>query len=111
MLFINAAEHFEKGKRQNYLHEGNDGAPDDIQKIIDAYRFRNEEERYSRCVPMSEIEENGYNLNISRYVSIFKEEEAVDIHAVMQEIKDLEAKQANLNKEIAGYLKKLGLEF
>ena len=40
VLFINAAEHFEKGKRQNYLREGNDGAPDDIQKIIDAYRFR-----------------------------------------------------------------------
>ena len=111
VLFINAAEHFEKGKRQNYLREGNDGAPDDIQKIIDAYRFRNEEERYSRCVPMSEIEENGYNLNISRYVSIFKEEEAGDIHAVMQEIKDLEAKRADLDKEIAGYLKELGLEF
>lgn len=111
VLFINAAEHFEKGKRQNYLREGNDGAPDDIQKIIGAYQFRNEEERYSRCVPMSEIEENGYNLNISRYVSTFKEEAPVDIHAVMQAIKGLEAKRADLDKEITGCLKELGLEF
>ena len=34
MLFINAAEHFEKGKRQNRLR------PEHIDKIIDTYQFR-----------------------------------------------------------------------
>src|SRR4029450_4159696 len=33
VLFINAAEHFEKGKRQNRLREGENGAPNDIEKI------------------------------------------------------------------------------
>ncbi|MEI6207055.1 MAG: N-6 DNA methylase [Desulfuromonadales bacterium] len=41
VLFINAAEHFEKGKRQNRLQ------PEDIDKILDTYQYRKEEERYS----------------------------------------------------------------
>ena len=109
VLFINASEHFEKDKRQNRLREGEDGKPNDIQKIIETYQFRKEEERYSRRVSMDEIEQNGYNLNISRYVSTFKEEEPIDIHAVMAEIKELEAKRADLDKEINVYLKELGL--
>ena len=52
---------------------------------------------------------NGYNLNISRYVSTFQEEEPIDIHAVMAEIKELEAKRADLDKQIEVYLKELGL--
>ena len=43
------------------------------------------------------------------YVHIEEEEEPIDIHAVMKEIKDLEAKRADLDKEIEGYLKELGL--
>jgi type I restriction enzyme M protein len=109
VLFINASEHFEKEKRQNRLREGEDGKPNDIQKIIETYQFRKEEDRYSRRVSLDEIEENGYNLNISRYVSTFVEEEPVDIHAVMAEIKDLEAKRAELDKEIEVFLKELGL--
>lgn len=109
VLFINASEHFEKEKRQNRLREGEDGKPNDIQKIIETYQFRKEEDRYSRRVSLDEIEENNYNLNISRYVSTFLEEEPVDIHAVMAEIKDLEAKRAELDKEIEIYLKELGL--
>ena len=109
VLFINASEHFEKEKRQNRLREGEDGKPNDIQKIIETYQFRKEEDRYSRRVSLDEIEENSYNLNISRYVSTFVEEEPVDIHAVMAEIKDLEAKRAELDKEIEVYLKELGL--
>src|SRR5690606_15947108 len=63
VLFINAAEHFTKGKRQNQLDEMH------IQRIVDTYRNRDEQDRYSRRVPMKEIIDNDYNLNISRYVS------------------------------------------
>ncbi|NDV56632.1 type I restriction-modification system subunit M [Bacteroides sp. 519] len=109
VLFINASEYYKRDKRQNRLREGEDGLPNDIEKIIETYQFRKEEERYSRRVPLSEIEQNNYNLNISRYVSTFVEEEPVDIHAVMKEIKELEAKRADLDKEIEVYLKELGL--
>ena len=63
VLFINAAEHFVKGKRQNQL------APEQIARIVETYQNRTEEARYSRRVEMAEIEKNDFNLNISRYIS------------------------------------------
>ena len=83
VLFINASEHFEKGKRQNTLREGVNGEPNDIQKIIETYQYRPELiERYARRVSMKEIENNGYNLNISRYVSTSIDEIKVDLKEV-----------------------------
>lgn len=108
VLFINASEHFEK-IRDKIVYEKEKTASLMIFRNHRTYQFRKEEERYSRRVSMDEIEQNGYNLNISRYVSTFKEEEPIDIHAVMAEIKELEAKRADLDKEINVYLKELGL--
>ena len=58
---------------------------------------------------MEEISENGFNLNIPRYVDTFEEEEPIDIKAVMAEIKDLESKRAELDKDIEVYLRELGI--
>ncbi len=103
VLFINAAEHFEKGKRQNQLR------PEDIDKIVDTYQFRKEETRYSRRVGMEEIEKNDFNLNISRYVSTAEAEEKIDLAAVHAELVSLEQKRkAALDKHNA-FLKELGL--
>ena len=103
VLFINAAEHFEKGKRQNQL------LPEHIDKIIDTYQFRKEETRYSRRVGMAEIEKNDFNLNISRYVSTAEAEEEIDLAAVHAELVSLEQKRkAALDKHNA-FLKELGL--
>jgi type I restriction enzyme M protein len=55
------------------------------------------------------VKENDFNLNIPRYVDTFEEEEEIDIKAVMQEIKDLEATRADLDKEIEVYLRELGI--
>ncbi|KAB3759979.1 N-6 DNA methylase, partial [Phocaeicola vulgatus] len=99
VLFIDASKEFEKVKTQNKLREQH------IHKIIETYRDRKEIEKYS----LQEIAENDYNLNIPRYVDTFEEEEPIDIKAVMAEIKELEAKRAELDKEIEGYLKELGL--
>ncbi|HRO43936.1 MAG TPA: N-6 DNA methylase [Flavipsychrobacter sp.] len=69
-------EYYQKGKRQNFLRER------DIEKIIDTYKHRRDADRYSRKVPMEEIEQNGWNLNISRYVSTAVGEEEIDLAAV-----------------------------
>lgn len=105
ILFIDASDHFDKVKTQNMLRE------DDIDKIIDTYRERKEEDKYSYIASLSEVAENDYNLNIPRYVDTFEEEEPIDIDVVMSEIKTLEAKRADLDKEIAGYFEELGLTF
>ena len=51
---------------------------------------------------------NDFNLNIPRYIDVF-EEEPIDIKAVMDEIKELEAKRAELDKEIDVCLRELKL--
>jgi type I restriction enzyme M protein len=104
VFFINASEHYEKGKRQNVLRQ------EDIDKIIDTYQYRKEEERYSRRVSMKEIEENDFNLNISRYVSTAVQEEAVDIEAVNQELKSLESQIIDAKNRHNEFLEELGLE-
>ncbi len=104
VLFINASEYFEKGKGQNYLSE------EHLNKVIDTYQYRKEEERYSRCVPMTEIEKNEYNLNISRYVSTAKPEPIIDIEEVNKELVDIEKKINDAKAKHNKFLRELGLK-
>jgi type I restriction enzyme M protein len=102
VLFINAAEHFVKGKRQNQLTD------EHIAKIIDTYQFRKEETRYSRRVEMDEIENNDFNLNISRYISTAVGEEEISLENINAELVAAEfAIQTATNKHNA-FLKELG---
>jgi type I restriction enzyme M protein len=110
VLFINASEHFEKGKRQNYLGDGTDGKPDHIGKIIETYQFRKEEDRYSRRVSMEEIaEKNDYNLNISRYISTAEAEKEIDLPTVNATLVDLEKKIIASTKAHNAFLEELEL--
>jgi len=109
VLFINASEHFEKGKRQNRLRDGEDGEPNDIQKIVDTYQFRKEETRYSRRVSMEEIEKNDFNLNISRYVSTSTSEEVIDLKAVNDVLINIDKKAKEAADRHNQFLKELGL--
>ena len=105
VLFINAEKNFEKGKRQNYL------TLEHIQRIIDTYQQRPEEEieRYARRVEMDEIEENDFNLNISRYVSTAEPEPEIDLEEVHKQLTELEDAIAEAEEKHNGYLKELGL--
>ena len=103
IMFINASEYFDKAKNKNIIQKSH------IEKITKSYSERLCLEKYSRDVNLSEIKDNDYNLNITRYVSTFEEEPPINIHAVMTEIKELEAKRNDLDKEIEVYLKELGL--
>ena len=103
ILFIDASKEFEKAKTQNKLR------PEHIENIVSTYRERKEIEKYSHCASLQEVKDNDYNLNIPRYVDTFEEEEEIDIKAVMSEIKELEAKRAELDVQIDVYLKELGI--
>lgn len=106
ILFINASgeEHYEKGKRQNILRDC------DVEKIVDTYKFRREEPRYSRQVSLQEIRENDFNLNITRYVNLTKEEEQIDLKAVAQRINECDVRIAEAQNKLNGFLKELGLD-
>ena len=103
VLFINASEHFEKGKRQNKL------LPEHIEKIISTYQFREEENRYSRRVNMAEIEKNDYNLNISRYISTAQAEEKIDLKKVNKTLVNIERSVLGATKAHNKFLQELGL--
>jgi type I restriction enzyme M protein len=103
VLFINAAEHFVKGKRQNQLTD------DHIAKIIKTYQTREPEPRYARRVEMEEIEKNGYNLNISRYISTTSAEAEIELKAVNDQLVALEETIQKARDKHNTFLKELGL--
>lgn len=104
VLFINASEYFEKGKRQNVL------LPEHIDKIVETYKNRLEDDKkYSRRVSMEEIERNGYNLNIARYVSTAAEEEIIDLADVKKNLDEAEEAIKEAKSKHNQYLKELGL--
>ena len=103
VLFINAAEHFVKGKRQNQLSD------DHIAKILDTYQHRKEEPRYSRRVEMAEIIKNDFNLNISRYISTAVAEEEVNLQTLNAELVALDQKIREARDLHNAFLEELNL--
>ena len=104
VLFINASEYYEKGKRQNVL------LPEHIDKIVETYQYRKvEDKKYSRRVSMEEIEKNDFNLNISRYVNTAAEEEIIDINKVKEDLESIEETIRNAKALHNKFLKELGL--
>ncbi len=109
VLFINASEGYKKDKRQNRLREGENGEPNDIQKIVDTYQFRREEPRYSKRVSLARIEQEDFNLNITRYVSTTQEEEPIDLQKVNDELKEIARRSKEALDRHNEFLKELGL--
>jgi len=112
VLFINASEHYEKGKRQNTLRDSEDkDQPNDIRKIVETYQLRPDNvERYARSVSMDEIEKNGYNLNISRYVSTSEDEVQIDLKEVNTKLTSINETIKTNTEKHNDYLKELGLK-
>ena len=105
VLFINASDEYLPGKRQNALDPEKH-----IKRIVDTYQYRPKSiDRYARRVSMAEIAENDFNLNITRYVSVAKEDAKVDLKDVHQRLQAIDKKIAAAAAEHNKYLKELGL--
>ena len=104
ILFIDSSQHFEKVKTQNHLRE------EDINKLIDTYKNRAAEDKYSHVAQLTEVAENDYNLNIPRYVDTFEEEEPVDLATVSKALKAIDTDMATTDATIADYCNQLDIE-
>lgn len=104
IIFIDASKNFEKVKNQNFLKD------EDVEKIVTTYKNREEIEKFSHIATMEEIEENEYNLNIPRYVDTFEEEEPVDLDEVVREIREINRKTKEIDKEIKKCCDELGIQ-
>lgn len=77
ILFIDASQSYKKDKKQNVLTES------DVQRIFDTVVARKDVPNYAHLATMEEIEANGYNLNVPRYVFATTEEAPYDLFSVM----------------------------
>lgn len=95
---------YEKDKNQNRLGKKN------IEDILAAYRSRQDVDKFAHCATLEEIRENGYNLNIPRYVNTFEEEELIDIQEVQTNIARIKSELNEVETQMSAYLRQLGLE-
>lgn len=103
ILFVDASKDFIPGNPVNMLSEEN------IDHILEVYTERKDEEKFSRKALMSEVEENGYNLNIPRYVDTFEAEEEVDIEEVQARYLELEDESKAMDAQLVDFFKQLGM--
>ena len=103
VLFIDASNDFEKQKNQNMLQDN------DIEKIINTYKSRENVEKYAYLASFEEIESNDFNLNIPRYVDTFEEEEPIDIVALSKEVVELDQELSKTEKEFLAMLNQLAV--
>lgn len=103
VLFIDASQEFAQGTNQNKLRD------EDLAKLVATYQARRDVEKYAAVVGRDEIEENGYNLNIPRYVDTFEEEEEIDLEAVQKELLKLDHALAKQQNILASHLEELDL--
>ena len=101
VLFIDASKKFDKGKKQNIMTD------EHIEAIINLYMKRETVEKESYLASFEDIEKNGFNLNIPRYVDNFEREEDVDINALLEDIKNTDEELEKVQKGFLSYLKEL----
>ena len=75
IFMIDASKGFMKDGNKNRLRS------QDIRKIVDVFNKQLDIPKYSRLVPLAEIESNDFNLNIPRYIDASEEEDLQDIEA------------------------------
>lgn len=75
VLFINADREYREGKAQNHLR------PEDIDKIVHAYRDGRNIDGYAERVPVADIQAEDYNCNVRRYVDNAPLPEPHDVRA------------------------------
>ena len=101
ILFIDASREYEQGKTQNFLREIH------IDKIIDTYRNRTENIKYSKKVNLKEVFNNDFNLNMPRYINLFENEKVIDIKKLESDLKENSAKIQTIENELERYCKML----
>lgn len=77
VLIVDASKHFVKEGKNNKLQAS------DIKRIVDAVINRDSIEKFSQVVSKQTLRDNGYNLNIPRYVDSSPAAESWDLHATM----------------------------
>lgn len=101
ILFIDASSEYEADKNQNTMSAVH------IKKIMNAFENREAISKFSHLASFEELQENDFNLNISRYVDTFEEEEQIDVMALQSEIEVLEKELAQVRSKMSSILQEI----
>lgn len=104
ILFIDASQHFDKIKTTNVIR------PEHINKIVDTYKARTNQDKYSHVASLESIKANDYNLNIPRYVDTFEVEAIIDLAAISAQLTELDKASKTTDVTIASFCKELGIQ-
>jgi type I restriction enzyme M protein len=104
ILFVDAENDVEVGKRQNRLRKV------DIEKMAKAFDDYGTEERFSRVVDVKEIADNDYDLNIRLYVDATEDEELISVNTAIEELVSLRDAQKVIDLKVSEGLKKMGYD-
>jgi type I restriction enzyme M protein len=111
VLIINAEDIFTKGRAQNTL---TNAQADEIYGIYHAQEKQgptaDEVEGVTRWVPLSEVKENDFNLNIARYVQKPLEEETITVEEALKDFQQKLAALEQAEEELEAILIKEGFE-
>lgn len=103
--FIDASACFEKGRNQNHM------TTDHIETVVEAFRTGEdpdgEDGVHTRMVPVSEISDNGFDLNIGRYVRVAVDE-VVDVETALKELREAQQELRDAEEAMWERLKEAG---
>jgi type I restriction enzyme M protein len=98
VLFIDASQKFEKGKKQNAMTD------EHIDSVIELYNKRETVDKESHLASFEEIENNDFNLNIPRYVDNFEKEEEINLGDLLNDMKKTDDEIGQVQGELATML-------
>lgn len=101
VLFIDASQMFEKGKKQNSMND------EHINSVMELYKNRETVEKQSYLASFEDIEKNDFNLNIPRYVDNFEEEEEIDLNEILSDMAKTDEELDKVQGEFVSLLKEL----
>lgn len=124
VIFVDASAEYGEGKAMNFLREG------DIKRITTEYNKAKQTlvdageqtedklsdllnsvtvDKYLRVVDITEIKQNDFNLNISRYIDTSEEELSVNIEQCLSKLRDIENELSTVEDNLHKHLSSLGV--
>ncbi|MGN0280576.1 MAG: type I restriction-modification system subunit M [Lachnospiraceae bacterium] len=104
VLFIDASQKYEKGKKQNAMTDAH------IDSVIELYIKRETVEKESYLASFDEIEKNDFNLNIPRYVDNFEKEEEINLDDLLADMRETDKQIDEVQGEFVSMMKELTSE-
>ena len=101
VLFIDASQKFDKGKKQNAMTD------EHIDSVMKLYNDRKTVEKESYLASFEDIEKNDFNLNIPRYVDNFEKEEEINLNDILTSMADTDKELEQVQGELLSLLKDL----